>query len=747
MLPPSPDDRAVCLAVARLDEGSRLGSAHCPLFLAVECGSARIGYLGLTNAAREWLESVAGAPFASECEAALLDSLLSERPGTILPPDGAAHVLLAVSVLATRFPDKPLRLVVTPLGLGPASGTGLACSRDPSTGLAGAVGVFGSGVTGAQLLSSPAAPIDTLAPAPWLAELRVLLDAADSGAGRPVRAEFVVEDGRLWIMSMRPAELHGAALVRAAAHGPAHSRAHAAQALLSVPPGELAMALAPAGAVRGLTPAARGVGVSHGIASGTVVLSAADAVAARAAGRPPVLVLDESRPEDLDGLLAAGAVVTGLGGYTSHAALVTRGLGVPCVTGLHDARVERGTRLLLGDGTAIGAGDGITVDGSAGLIYLGAAGGPGRAPGQRADVAVAAAALLSGAAGVGGMAVRVNAESAADARRGISAGAAGVGLCRIEHMLLGARQELMERLLLEPPGPDRTHALDTLRELLRADLEALLIAADGLPVAIRMIDPPRHEFLPEPAADRQHPASPAGTSRWRRDPGRAAAIRRLSERHPMLGVRGVRLNLLMMDLAAAQLEAVLLAAAAARRAGAAPRPELLVPMVSTAEEIDAVRRLLLGTARRAGRLAGQFAVPVGAMIETPRAALLAGQLAARCDFLSFGTNDLTALVWGMSRDDAESQLLPTYRDLGVVGASPFVELDADGVGALISQAVSAARAVRPLLPVGVCGEHAATEGAISFFARIGADYVSCAPPLVPVARLACAREAINLEER
>jgi len=447
------------------------------------------------------------------------------------------------------------------------------------------------------------------------------------------------------------------------------------------------------------------------------------------------------------------------------------------------------------------------------------------------------AALLRWAGEIGGLEVRVNADSAADALRGIRAGATGVGLCRIEHMLLGDRKRLLERLLVVPPGPQATQALDQLRELLRADFMAILTAMDGRPVAVRLLDPPRHEFLPDPAGsaagtarggdrgefaevaggdDRGESAGVAGDDSrgelagaggrggfvgvvgadgrgtsagaggaggW----GEAAGVaggdgrgtsagatgagdrgesagggdRRLSgfgsraaagagglgERHPMLGVRGVRLNLLRMDLAAAQIQALVEATAAVRRAGGAPRPELLVPMVSTPAEIDPIRRLLLDTVRLAGRAASKSPIPVGAMIETPRAALLAGELAARVDFFSIGTNDLTALVWGLSRDDAESQLLPAYRDLGIVGRSPFRDLDIDGVGALLRQATGAARAVNPRMPIGVCGEHAASARAASFLARIGVDYVSCATALVPVARLACARAAISTEER
>jgi pyruvate,orthophosphate dikinase len=797
ILPFSPADDAVRAAVALIESEVGQPAADQPLFLAIEpcpapgspspppcAGTARISYLGLTESAGTWLETVAGLAFANECAVALRRSLLGHDHGWPLPADLTGQVIAAARLLRARVPGAPLRLAFTPLGFGTGSGSGLAHSADPVTGLPGAVGEFRAGATGSQLLDSGGSPIASLRPEPWLTELRALLATAEERAGHPIRVEFAVTGGRLWIVSARPSARRGAALVRAAARAAAAARtatgartapaATAAgsgtagswaavgaevpvgQIVASVPEHELASALAPHAEVHGLIPVARGLGVSRGIAHGQAVFSAADAVRTRADGLRPVLLLDETRPEDIDGLLAAAAVVTQRGGYTSHAAVVTRGLGMPCVTALSGGVTVRDARLLLDDGTCIRERDEITVDGSTGQIYLGASAangngtGSGHADGKAfevaGDVAAAAAELLAEAGKIGGLAVRVNADSAVDAVRGAQAGATGVGLCRIEHMLLGERKQLLEQLLLSPSGSQAARVLDRLRELLRADLTAILLAMDGMPVAVRLLDPPRHEFLPSPAGPAAGQQAPE-RDRCPPDPRQAAALARLSERNPMLGVRGVRLNLLMMDLAAAQLQALAQAAVAARRAGGTPRPELLVPMVAAVAEFDAIRALLTDTIARAGSAAGRLEIPVGAMIETPRAALLAGELAKRADFFSIGTNDLTALVWGLSRDDAEAELLPAYAELGIIGESPFSEFDAAGVGVLVRQSVESARAVNPALQIGVCGEQAASGRAVSFFARIGIDYVSCAPPLVPVARLACARTALRLEER
>lgn len=498
-----------------------------------------------------------------------------------------------------------------------------------------------------------------------------------------------------------------------------------AEAVEAIDPHELERALTSTADVSGLDAVVHGLGVSPGVTSGGVVFSTEAAVAARADGLEPVLVLPESRPDDLPGLLASAAIVTERGGQTTHAAVVARALGRPAVAGLLDGVIDGAKCLRSARGDALVAGDIVTVDGTTGTLYRGR-------PVEPFASARGSARVLQWLNGVladlPGLAVKANADSAGAAAWGRELGAVGVGLCRIEHMFLGERRSLLERVLIARPGPELTEGLAEVYAVLRSEFTELLVAMDGMDVAIRLLDPPRHEFLPDPAVSTAHDA-------W-------AMLHRLREHNPMLGVRGVRLGLLVPALTVAQIQALVDAALAVRRSGHDPRPELLVPMVSTPAEVDMVRGLLADVCTQAGTTVAELPVTLGAMVETPRAALLAAQLAERVDSISLGTNDLTALLWGLSRDDADRQLLPTYRDLGVVEHSPFERLDLDGVGAVIRQVVRDARAVRPGIRIGVCGEQAAEVSAVSFLAKAGVDYISCAAPRVPLVRLVAAQQRL-----
>jgi pyruvate, orthophosphate dikinase len=799
-LPAGATRDAVRTAVAALDPGGRLGAAVNPLFFALRALAPRAQaprtvacllsapehcalFLGLTGASGRWLAAAAGEVFARARRAELAGFV--DGLGTAgLPAGPLAQVAAAVEACARSRPGAPVALSVQPLPFGsPGSGSGIAFSRDPVTGEPGLAGSFRPGGTGLELLAAGGEDLaEAAAGRPWGALLAHAAQAAERAAGHPVRLEFVVDGGQPWILSARPQALHGAARARTAGERGRRGETGARQAVLEVTEDDLAEALAPRADVRGLAVAAQGIGVSPGMASGTAVFGVAAAVRAVT---PVVLVLPESRPEDLPGLLAAAAVVTERGGRTSHAGVVARGLGHPAVTALRGATVDPGAgRLLVASGPPVVAGDPLTVDGRTGVVYRGspaAARPPAPGPPEAGDPV---GWLLSRAAGLPRIGVRVNADTPADAESGRRAGAAGVGLCRVEHMFLGPRQRLLERVMLASRGPDSAEALDAVHDVLRGEFLAIMRAMDGLPVAIRLLDPPRHEFLPAwapgpPAAgDTRGRDTGGGDSRGshtggdRRggDPGggdtdggdtgggdplgggpgldadHLAAVRRLTERNPMLGVRGIRLGVLEPELTIVTLCALLEAAAGARQAGGRPRPELIVPMVSTPSEVDAVACLLAEARELTGEPAGDQPVPLGVMIETPRAALLAADLARRADFLSVGTNDLTALVWGMSRDDAESELLPAYGDLGVIAASPFGQLDQAGVGELIRQAITEARRVKPAMTVGVCGEHAAEPAAVRAFTRLGVDYVSCAPPLVPGTIFAAAR-ARALAER
>lgn len=733
-------------AVSSLDPLGHLGDDSEPVFLSLGWDSFpadRVLYLGLTRESERWLTEMAGADFAQQRRQQL--SLLLRHSGEgCLPDDPIQQVVVAVSAMTRWMPEAILTLAVMPLGLGEGSGCGLAFSCDPKSGESVLSGSFRADCIGAQLLARGGNELTRVTETqPWGETLAGFLFTAQWRARRPVRAEFVVERGRLWVLAVSYTGFSGAALIRAMRMLGRKGQVTARDALRVVSETAVAEALACGSEGVDLPLIASGLGVAPGIASGVAVFSAAEAVTARTAGKSPVLILPESRPEDLPGLLAACAMVTVRGGRTSHAGVVARSLGHPCVMALRNAHVDTAKRrLALADGRWISVDDEITVDGFGGQVYRGGLGRHVSEPAARsAEITGSLGWLLSGAADLPCIGVRVNADAAADAIRGRDAGAEGVGLCRIEHMFLGKRQQLLERALLMSRGPAASNALDALRSVLRNEFTAILRAMSGLPVAIRLLDPPRHEFLPG-LTESTAPTAEAAGGKWV-EAERIAATQRLRERNAMLGVRGVRLGILEPALTRVQVQALAESVVALRRTGYDPRPELLVPMVSIPTEVSAIRRILIDECDRIGLTKEQFEIPLGVMIETPRAALAARDLTTDADFFSLGTNDLTALVWGLSRDDAETELIPSYVDQGVLANSPFERLDIAGVGELITRLVRDAREARPDLPIGACGEHAAEVEAVQFFAEIGINYVSCVPPSVPIARFAAARFAIS----
>lgn len=587
---------------------------------------------------------------------------------------------------------------------------------------------------------------------PWGQELSVAADTAHHRTGRPVRIEFVVQEDRLRIVAVTPAELRGAALITQITRLMDEGAITDRRALGMVGADDLIRALAPAGRVTNLPVLCRGQGVAPGIVDGVAVFSAQAAVAVRESGARAVLILPVTLPQDLPGLLAAAAVVTEHGGSTSHAAVVTRGLGRVCVTALSDARIDLQAPCLRPvDGAPVRPGDRVTVDGSAGVVYLGSpetatshatvAGGAAGVSSAGSESAIHR--ILAAADRYAGLAVRVNADSSADAEAGRAAGATGIGLCRIEHMLMGGRQALLARVLTGPGSAATGEALAQLRGILRDDFVAMLRTMDGLPVTIRLLDPPRHEFLPDLTLLEIDAAVACAQGGFEPDRVALAAARRLHETNPMLGVRGIRLGVLDPRLLDVQLTALVEATALVRRDGGNPHPELLVPMVTVPTEIDLVRGRLTEAYEQLGLPASDM-MPVGAMLETPRAALVAADLARTADFLSIGSNDLTALVWGLSRDDAERELIPRYRELGLIGESPAVAWDGDGVGDLIRHAVTAARKVKPDISIGICGEHALDPVAVQLLIQLAAGYVSCSPARLPTARLVIGRVTVAM---
>ncbi|MCZ7424329.1 pyruvate, phosphate dikinase [Micromonospora sp. WMMA1949] len=636
--------------------------------------------------------------------------------------------------------------------LGPDSGTGVAFTRDPATG---APGVYGDYLTDAQG-EDVVAGIRNTVPLTELARLdpvsfhrlREIMATLERHYRDLCDVEFTIERGKLWMLQTRVGKRTAAAAFVIAAQLAEEGLITADEALTRVSGAQLAQLMFPAFDAAGAPePLAVGVGASPGAAVGRVVF---DSAAAAAADGPVILVRPETNPDDLPGMIAATGVLTSRGGKTSHAAVVARGMGRTCVCGAEalGIDVERG-EFAVGD-QVVRAGDLISIDGTSGRIWL------GEVPVQpspvaryltgelrpEADPLVAAVhRLLGHADAVRTLGVHANADTPDDARRARELGAAGIGLCRTEHMFLGERRELVERLILADGPAEVGAVLDELLPLQRADFLGLLTAMDGLPVTVRLLDPPLHEFLP-PLAELT--ARVAGAQARGEEPGHdgvlLAAVRRMHETNPMLGLRGVRLGLVVPGLFAMQVRALAEAAAQRIRAGADPRPEIMVPLVGDVRELAAV-------ADEARRVLAEVPdapdIPIGTMIETPRAALTAGEIAAEARFFSFGTNDLTQMTWAFSRDDVEGAFFSTYLERGIFPVSPFESIDATGVGRLVRLAVAEGRAARPDLTVGVCGEHGGDPDSIGFFADAGLDYVSCSPYRVPVARLAAGRAAVE----
>ncbi len=656
---------------------------------------------------------------------------------------------------------------------GPRSGSGVCFTRDPATGSPGMYGDYlrnaqGEDVVAGTRVTVPVADLARLEPEVH-AQLRAHLETLERHYRDLCDVEFTVEDGRLWVLQTRVGKRSPAAAFRIASDLVDEGVVTEDEALLRVDGPQLdALLHGEFADESGHAVLATGLPASPGAAVGEVVFDSATAVARAAEGAAVVLVREETSPDDFDGMLAAVAVVTARGGLTSHAAVVARGLDRTCVTGVESLDVDVAAREARGpDGVVLRAGDVVSVDGTRGRILAGAVavhpsplwstltgeapeGGP--APGvgssagaHAAPVVEAATRLLRHADGVARLGVRANAETVTDARTARRLGAQGIGLCRTEHMLLGARRELVERVVLDD---ERDAAIAEIERVTREDLTGVLVEMDGLPVVVRLLDPPLHEFLPdlvslsvEAALAESHGGPDPVLAR------RLDAVRHWHESNPMLGLRGVRLLSVIPDLLEAQVRAVVDATLHLRARGLDPLPEVMVPLVADRAELATARTRVLAAgesaAARHGRTLADVGLPVGVMIELPRAALTAGALAAEADFFSFGTNDLTQTTWGISRDDAETGFLDTYQRTGLLTTDPFVTLDVEGVGELVRTAVVRGRAAHPGLGLGVCGEHGGDPASIAFFDAAGLDYVSCSAPRVPGARLEAGRAAVR----
>lgn len=473
-----------------------------------------------------------------------------------------------------------------------------------------------------------------------------------------------------------------------------------------------------------------------------------------AQGESVILVRRETNPDDLNGMIAAKGILTSRGGKTSHAAVVARGMGKTCVSGADELDVDIPQRRFTVGGRTVNEGDVISIDGTTGKVYLGEVPvTPSEVvqyfegtldPEQTDDPLVRAVhRIMTHADQRRRLAVRTNADTADDAARARRFGAEGIGLCRTEHMFLGDRRELVERLILARTDDEREAALAALLPLQRADFVDIFRAMDGMPVTVRLIDPPLHEFLPplEQLAVNVAVAQERGED-VAKEEALLAAVRRMHEENPMLGLRGVRLGLVIPGLFAMQVRAIAEAAVAVVREGGSACPEIMVPLVGAVQELETVRA---EAEKIISEVVGDSGVEVliGTMIEVPRAALTAGQIAEAAEFFSFGTNDLTQMGWGFSRDDVEAAFFWRYLELGIFGISPFESIDAEGIGRLVRIAAEEGRAARPGLKLGVCGEHGGDPDSVHFFHSVGLDYVSCSPFRVPVARLEAGRAAVE----
>ena len=642
--------------------------------------------------------------------------------------------------------------------LGMDSGTGVAFTRDPGTGQQGVYGDYLQNAQGEDVVAGirNTVPLQDLEQinAACYAELMQIMQTLENHYKDLCDIEFTIERGKLWMLQTRVGKRTAAAAFRIAIQLVDQGLIDTDEALIRVTGEQLAHLMFPRFDTSGdVKKIAKGISASPGAAVGKAVFDSARAVEQAAAGEDVILVRRETNPDDLHGMIAARGILTSRGGKTSHAAVVARGMGKTCVCGADELDMDMaGHTFTAPGGVTVSEGDLISIDGTSGVVYLGEVpvmASPvveyfeGGIDPQSDELVGAVHRIMAHADERRRLGVRANSDNGEDSARAVRFGAQGIGLTRTEHMFLGERRQLVERLILADDDETRQSALDDLEPLQRGDFVEILAAMDGLPVTIRLLDPPLHEFLPD-LTELTVKVALAGDSATAKDKKLLDAVRRLHEQNPMLGLRGVRLGLVIPGLYAMQVRAIAHAAVDRVKAGGDPKPEIMIPLVGAVQELELARdeteRVLAAVAAETGT---KVPALIGTMIEVPRAALTAGQIAQAAEFFSFGTNDLTQMGWGFSRDDVEGSFFSRYIDLGVFGVSPFETLDADGIGRLVRIAVEEGRATRPGLKIGVCGEHGGDPESVHFFHNAGLDYVSCSPFRVPVARLEAGRAAVE----
>jgi pyruvate,orthophosphate dikinase len=645
--------------------------------------------------------------------------------------------------------------------IGMDSGTGVAFTRDPGSGEKGLYGDYLQNAQGEDVVAGirntvGLADLEQI-DKPAFDELMTIMSTLENHYLDLCDIEFTVERNKLWMLQTRVGKRTAGAAFIIAMQLVEEGLIDMDEALQRVNGAQLAQLMFPRfddDAAKNQI--AKGISASPGAAVGKVVFDSVVAGEWAARGEAVILVRRETNPDDLPGMIAAEGILTSRGGKTSHAAVVARGMGKTCVSGADDLEIDiKGKTVTTKSGTTFGEGEVISIDGTSGAVYL------GEVPvvpspvvqyfegtiGVTDDPLVAAVdRIIKHADSQRRLGVRTNADTGEDAERARRFGAQGIGLCRTEHMFLGERRKHVERLILAEGEDAQREALAALLPLQREDFVEIFTAMDGLPVTVRLIDPPLHEFLPDLtelsvklAVQEAKGETPSDTDRKLLE-----AVRRLHEQNPMLGLRGVRLGLVIPGLFALQVRAIAEAAAQVKKAGKEPLPEIMVPLVGAVQELEIVReeaeRIVAQVAEETGV---EVHTLIGTMIEVPRAALTAGQIAEAADFFSFGTNDLTQMGWAFSRDDVEGAFFSRYIDLGIFGVSPFETLDSEGIGRLVQLATDEGRATKPKLKIGVCGEHGGDPESVHFFHKVGLDYVSCSPFRVPVARLEAGRAALD----
>ena len=711
--------------------------------------------------------------FAEHVSAAVHPELAGKDGAVAFPQDPEVQLTLAVAAVFGSWDCERARLyrrqnnIADDLGTavnvqamafgnkGETSASGVAFTRNPATGEREFYGDYLVNAQGEDVVAGirNTRPIEDLRHTPGLEEageqLERIFGILEQHYRDMMDIEFTIEQGKLYMLQTRVGKRTATAALKIAVDLEREGVITREEALLRINPAQLDQLMHPQiakGAERNVI--ARGLNASPGAAVGGIVFSAADAVAEKEAGRDCVLVRWETTPDDLAGMTAAKGILTSHGGKTSHAAVIARGMGKPCVCGVDALRIDAARKEVAVAGTdlVLHGGDVISIDGGTGEVMLGAV--ALERPGTTGDLAT----VLGWADDVRRLGVRANADNPADARLSLELGAEGIGLTRTEHMFLGARKSIIQRFILADTSDERASAAEKLSRAQEGDFYEILSAMDGLPVTIRLLDPPLHEFLDNPRdlAVRLAKMECEGASADELARTRAllARIDALSEANPMLGLRGCRLGFAFPELPVLQTHAIARATVRLKREGKNPRPHIMVPLVCLNAEIREMRaiveRAIIDVEVETGVRLGE--IPVGTMIELPRAAVMADRIARHADFFSFGTNDLTQTALGFSRDDVEGKVLPAYLEGNIIPRNPFETVD-EGVAKLVGMGCELGRAARPSISLGVCGEHGGDPDSIRTFYDLGLDYVSCSPYRVPQARLAAAQATLTSKVR